>query len=69
MEFFTRTDYLIADNLLLRSIELNIHQGDELIPAHTIGNKKSERLTIEYHKDPSVPLLKVDANAFQSTKN
>jgi len=44
--------------------------GDEWIPADILGNKKTEELNIYYdwNQSPNA-ILKVDVNAFQSTKN
>jgi len=64
-EFFQRT-HLVTDNQF-RSIKLSLLNGDELIPANILGNKKTEKLVIEYN-DGSNHVIKVDVNAFQSTK-
>ena len=67
--FFQMNDTSITNNLF-DSIRLILRSGDESIPADILGNKKTEELVIryEYREDP-IALLKVDVNAFQSTKN
>jgi len=62
--FFQRTD--LIDNNPLRSINVTLLRGDEFIPADILGNKKTEKIIIQCDDDSS---LKIDANAFQSTKN
>ena len=64
-EFFQGTD-LVTDNLF-RSIKLTLLDEDELIPENILGNKKTEKLVIEYNYG-SNQVIKVDVNAFQSTK-
>jgi len=64
-EFFQRTD-LVTDNLF-HSIKLTLLGEDELIPENILGNKKTEQLMIK-HNDGSNRVIKVDVNAFQSTK-
>jgi len=64
-EFFQRTD-LVTDNLF-HSIKLTLLDEDELIPENILGNNKAKELAIQYN-DRSNQVIKVDVNAFQSTK-
>jgi len=50
---------------------LTLLRGDEFIPADILGDKKTEFLMIQCNYDDQDPvaLLKVDVNAFQSTKH
>jgi len=69
-EFFKKTD-LITNNLL-DSITLTILSGDEFMSGNILGNAKTAKLEINYDHNichDHVPLLKLDVNAFQSTKN
>lgn len=49
---------------------MDLLSEDEIVPADILDNKKTENLVIRYDyiRHPNA-LLKVDANAFQSTKN
>lgn len=70
-QFFQRTD-LFADSLILRSVHLTLPVGDDLIPADILGNKTTEELAIDGYNNiqrEPIALLRVDVNAFQSSKN
>jgi len=68
-EFFRMTD-LIINNNTLSSVELTLLEGDEWIPSDILGSKKTEELRIQcLFYNHGLTLLKVDVNAFQSTKN
>ena len=68
-EFFQRTD-LIINEKLLHAVNIDLLSEDEIVPADILDNKKTENLVIryDYTRHPNA-LLKVDVNAFQSTKN
>ncbi len=68
-EFFKQTDNLTSN--LLDSIKLTLLPGDEFIPENILGNKTTKELEINYDYicQDRFPSLKVDVNAFQSTKN
>lgn len=68
MYFFQRTDLL--KNNLLDIVVLTLLREEELIPADILDNKKTKIVYIQYDGPQGlVGLLKVDANAFQRTKN